>query len=449
MTLPIYPIVRFTEWDKLTHDMRERARAAGYHEKFWNKLGTLPAEEMDYASLKPEVRKFLEGVPISAKSWDCYVNHYRNYDWGELGEAQARYTALGWTAGMWDSGETPKEEGKYWNDLTAVQQQAATGLCYTQEIWDDIAIPLWKKDDGEGGEEGEEDAPDLYSNEETKVAEEKQDIYKQMYGNDDENMAFNGPASAHSDRGIAVPFFRFDPWDLLGPDQKSIAGAALYDEKSWNAIGTNKLESMDWDSIGEKHHTMQKALRHLGFSAEQWDCYMLHYSTYDWRELEDAGVKQFFKDLGYSHATWERREEPDTFGMYWPDLTEAQQNAAYQVGYFREVWDDVSLQFWPRTLSNTVSLKDHVNKHKAAVGVGTSAIFVGLIIVCAYCYWAKSKRKESARVQKEVEMFDGKRFSDYSDEQVITDAIRISSPGSGSEDDGYDDDCQHQVKPIV
>ena len=73
------------------------------------------------------------------------------------------------------------------------------------------------------------------------MAAEKQNIYEQMYGEDDKSMAFNGPASAHNDRGIEVPFFRYVPWELLDPDRQTLAGAAGYDEKTWNAIGTHNL----------------------------------------------------------------------------------------------------------------------------------------------------------------------------------------------------------------
>jgi len=397
--------------------------------------------------------EFLKSLPISAESWDCYVNHYRGYAWGELAdevheEAQKSYVALGWTAAMWDRDDAPEEEGKYWVELTDAQRQAAAGVCHTQETWDEVAIPLWSKDDGEGGVEGEQNADDLYSVEETKVAEEKQDIYEQMYSSNDKGMAFNGPTSAHNHRGIAVPFFRYDPWDLLDPYLKPIARAAEYDTKSWNALGTNKLELMDWEMIGAKHHSVQKALQHLGFTEEQWDCYMLHYRTYDWRELKEAGVQQYYKDLGYSYETWEHEEDPDSYGMYWPDLTAAQREAAYQLGYFREVWDGTSLQFWPRTTSNSAGLKDYVKQHRAAVGGGASALLLGLILVCACGFRIIAKRKKTTGITREVEMYGGKRFTDYNDDPAIAGVTRVRS-NSGSEVDGCDEDDQHDAKLIV
>ena len=342
--LPPYPTVRFTPWGGLSPQDRHGANAVGYQAKSWNRPGTLAAEASRHAALEPAMAAFLGIASIDAASWDCYVNHYRAYNWTELGEeARTSYATLGWTPDAWGNGTEPAEEGKYWADLTAEQRHAAAKVCYVQPSWDDVAIPLWKEDDGAGGEEGEEDAEDPYSAQEDEVAEEKQDLYEQMYDGDadpGETAAFDGPASAHNDRGIAVPFFRYEPWDLLDPALKTIAQRARYDEKSWNAVGTHKLERVDWDTIGRDAPDVQRALLELGFSKEQWDCYMLHYRTYSWGELEDAGVKQFFKDLGYTHAHWDRGKEPDSFGMYWPDLKVAQQNALYQVGYFRELWDE-------------------------------------------------------------------------------------------------------------
>lgn len=448
--LPRYPSVRFTAWDQLSHDVRQRARDADYNEKNWNKVNTFEAEDFDYESLKPRFQDFIDNLPISAESWDCWVNHYRNYEWDEFTPSvETSYMALGWTDDMWNGDEEPEEEGKYWGDLTAVQQQAATSICYTQQIWDEVEIPLWDDDDGEGGEKGEQDASDLYSNMETKVVEEKQDIYEQIYGGDDKSgIAFDGPASAHNDRGIEVPFFRYDPWDLLDPELKAIAKKADYDEKSWNAIGTNEWEQMDWEAIGDEDRATQRALHKMGFSEDQWDCYMLHYRTYEWIELEEAGVKQFFKILGYSHKSWELDVTPEADGMYWPDLTEEQRNAAYQVGYFREVWDEVSLQFWPRTTSNSASLKEYVKKHRAAVGGGTSALLVGLIVVLAFGCRFMSKKKKTPRGTKDFEMSGGDRFTDYSDETATNDGTSGTS-GSGSDDNVYDEDYQPETKPIV
>ena len=340
--LPPYPTVRYTAWDDLAPPVRAAAAAAGYGEKSWNRPHTLAAEELDYASLEPAMHDLLAAAAVSDASWDCHVNHYRNYEWQELEErdVQKSYKALGWDEDMWCGSEEPDEEGWYWGDLTPAQQDAAAAACYSPQTWDEVSIPLWGEDDQEGGVTGERDAADPYSAQEQQVQEEKQVIYAQLYPDDDRGMEINGPASAHNDRGIPVPLFRYDPWDALAPEVRSAAARAGYKEKDWNAIRTNGLEKMGWETIGDKHPATQKALRQLGFSEATWDAYMLHYNTYEWGELRDAGVQDYFKALGYSRNDWDQDSLAPACGLYWPDLTDEQREAAYQVGYFRETWDE-------------------------------------------------------------------------------------------------------------
>jgi hypothetical protein len=43
---------------------------------------------------------------------------------------------LGWRHDMWNRNQPPSSENKNWSDLTAQEQAAATGLGFTQDIWD-------------------------------------------------------------------------------------------------------------------------------------------------------------------------------------------------------------------------------------------------------------------------------------------------------------------------
>lgn len=441
--LPTMPDVRFTKWDHLEHEQRDHARKMGYNEKSWNKPGQFEAEKMDYGSLVPFQKSELVSLGITGSQWDCYVNHFRNYDWVDLsGGQQSAYTTLGWKPDTWDTGDTTEIEGKYWEDLTSDQRKAATSLCYTNNIWDEVAIPLWSEDDGEGGSFEKDDKADLYSAKETEVAEEKQDTYEAMYDPNDRNKdAFQGPASAHNDRGIEVPFFRYDPWDLLPADLKAQAINAGYDEKTWNDIGSHKIEKDDWETIGKNAPKKYKALKDMGFSGKQWDCYMSHYASYEWAELKEAGVQHYYEELGFSHRTWDTDTKPETDGLYWPDLTVQQQNAAYQLGYFREVWDEVSLQFWPRTTANTASLKAYAKQHPAAVGGGlatTLTLLVGMVFCCVYLCRSKKRSTKS-----DLEMFPS-GFPGYSDDPAL-DNIDSSITGV----DTYGDDDYNDPNPIV
>lgn len=53
-------------------------------------------------------------------------------------ETVTAWEDLGWNETIWESGENlPDTEDKFWADLTANEEMAATTLCYFQEIWDE------------------------------------------------------------------------------------------------------------------------------------------------------------------------------------------------------------------------------------------------------------------------------------------------------------------------
>lgn len=47
-----------------------------------------------------------------------------------------------------------------------------------------------------------------------------------------------------------------------------------------------------------------------GVTEEQWDCYINHYSDYDWDELINATVVEYFITLGWNQESWETKD-PD------------------------------------------------------------------------------------------------------------------------------------------
>ena len=75
--------------------------------------------------------------------WDCWINHYENYDWEELGPRDANvqtwWEVLGWTEAAWDDGEGETiTSDMIWVDLTPEQRAAAEFLCYDQNEWDGV-----------------------------------------------------------------------------------------------------------------------------------------------------------------------------------------------------------------------------------------------------------------------------------------------------------------------
>ena len=76
--------------------------------------------------------------------WDCHVNHYAGYSWGELIQyGYVQYMrALGWNQGNWEGNkEAPKSEYLEWNELSSEQRDAATQICYFEDLWNGLTIP--------------------------------------------------------------------------------------------------------------------------------------------------------------------------------------------------------------------------------------------------------------------------------------------------------------------
>ena len=425
MAVPAYPDFRFTAWEDLSTTIRDHAHAAGYQGKTWNEPGLQEIEKLDWESLEEAVRAEMEGMGFTAPQWDCYMNHYRNYEWEDLEDDAANlhlqepFKTLGWTHQSWDEDEKPDLEGKYWEDLAPNEKEAASTLCYTQTLWDEVAIPLWGQDDGVGSN-------DLGENSDTgdEAVEEKTDIYETIYDPNDRSTfdGPTGPGTAHNSRDIPIPMFRYDPWDELAPEIQQLAIKVKYNEKNWNSFSLKGLENKNFDIIGQKYPAVLQALKDMGFSANQWDCYISHYKSYEWDELKEEGVQKYFHALGWTHKMWAEGDKPDVADMYWPDLTEEQQDAAYELCYFRETWDDVGLQFWPRTTANTdwkAYATEYAKTHPAASGVATMVIvtiLVGLIFCVGCCCRPRRIARGSSQKDHDLEMF-GNDLDAYRDDE--------------------------------
>jgi hypothetical protein len=87
------------------------------------------------------------GFDAEGEMWDCYINHYGYYDWTELElyDLEKAYEELGWDADIWNGPETayPPSNEAYWADLSVVEKEAASTLCYFQENWDFLDLEQW------------------------------------------------------------------------------------------------------------------------------------------------------------------------------------------------------------------------------------------------------------------------------------------------------------------
>ena len=142
-----------------------------------------------------------------------------------------------------------------------------------------------------------------------------------------------------------IPEKRYIEWAMLSDTDKGYAKDNLsYDKTSWNVPGTNSVEGWSFHDLYDDE--VEGAL-HLGLDSDTWDCHINHYYGYWWEDLEKDGHDRHFSVLGWNEDMWDNETSyPETDYMYWDELSPAQQAAAEQVCYFRELWDMIDITNW-------------------------------------------------------------------------------------------------------
>ena len=275
-----------------------------------------------------------------------YVNHYFGLDWDELSDYGVldSVRALGWTQDSWDNDRNPpKSEDKFWDELSDDEKEAADDLCFFAETWDQTDLNDWE--------------------------------------------------------GTAWPESRYWTWDGLDSSEQKLMQVAGYSKDTWNNPGKASFESLSWEELGE---TQQEALLEYGFYEAQWNCFMTHYEDYDWFELVLEEVAEYFETLGWTEATWQSGEEPWAWNADWNELSESQQDAAWEICYFRELWDEVPLPDWPdSTVSGGPMNKPSRLQSSDSGGRPGVWIFLMILFLCACIGFYFCKRRKDGK-----EVFD-------------------------------------------
>lgn len=140
LSIPL-PMFRYVEWMVLSSETQMLAGLLGYTSDLWNVLGTASVESMSFNVIKesdePERLDYISTLGFSKPSWDCYINHYRNFSWQGLHTAgvQSYYATLGWTEALWNGTIPPTSESTIWDGLTRDEIVAAESLCYLEPTW--------------------------------------------------------------------------------------------------------------------------------------------------------------------------------------------------------------------------------------------------------------------------------------------------------------------------
>jgi hypothetical protein len=314
------PYLRYSSWNGLNETLRASAARLGYTLDTWNTFSAR-IEKMSYRSIYvASAGKVIDWDEIITQQmgytptqWDCYINHYSDQGWKNLHRigVQRHFVQLGWNQTRWEEKNSPESRSKHWTDLTDAEQDAATAVCYFQQTWDGDAldnVEAW--------------ADFRYMNEGTKSPQ-------------------SPPTGLFS---IPVPRSRYVEWSALQPKIQNDATALAYTESTWNEFSAD-IEKRSFGEIQGSSGTSDQITRviNMGFSQEQWDCWISHYRGYSWDDLSVQGVQNYFIQLGYTADRWLNDDPPQTVSLAWSNLDDFQRVAAQSLCWFRQTWDGITL----------------------------------------------------------------------------------------------------------
>lgn len=288
-----FPGFRFTTWNSLPPHYRDLAVQAGYEEMSWNSVGTYALEKMAWSDMTNATqRDALRDMGFDANTWDCYMNHYWSYSWIDLvvEGLHAEAQVLGFTAQLWDNGSQVATDSSDWVGLSDGEKRAARALCYFEGTWD-------------------------------------------------------GGYTLHDMPGqpILYPYFRFQPWSYLTPQEKALATIVGWEDSTWDTPVSADVTDSAFDDLPEE---ARQAAMELGFYQEQYDCWINHYFGYSWEELVDYDMATYFETLGFTQDLFETQGRPESYDLDWRDLSDDQKAAADELCFTEDIWNQIQVILW-------------------------------------------------------------------------------------------------------
>lgn len=138
------------------------------------------------------------------------------------------------------------------------------------------------------------------------------------------------------------PAKRYTPWQSLSSADQSTAQSTLgYTPITWNVPNLAPVEQLGWWQFTD---TQKSGAQSLGFSEDQWDCFINHFTSYTWAELDQFGHQSAYETLGWTEDSWDGSgESPESESKWWGQLTSSEKAAANQLCYFQDNWNLVDM----------------------------------------------------------------------------------------------------------
>lgn len=120
-----------------------------------------------------------------------------------------------------------------------------------------------------------------------------------------------------------------------------------FEEMTWNVPFTNPLEHVWWGGLNQ---TQKQGANVIGFvdpEGEVWDCFQNHYDDYDWKDLVQYNLSEYYIALGWTKEAWDGKvPPPPSENTTWANLTVTEQSAAHELCFFVNTWDQVNMLNW-------------------------------------------------------------------------------------------------------
>ncbi|KAL7517547.1 hypothetical protein ACHAWX_002466 [Stephanocyclus meneghinianus] len=150
------------------------------------------------------------------------------------------------------------------------------------------------------------------------------------------------PTAAAQNFPYEKPAKRYTPWQSLSSADQSTAESSLgYTPITWNVPALDPVEQFGWWQFTD---AQKSGAQSLGLNEDQWDCFINHYTSYTWAELVQYDLSSAYETLGWSENSWEgNAATPASESKWWGQLTESEKEAANQLCYFQDNWNQVDM----------------------------------------------------------------------------------------------------------
>lgn len=361
------PVARYCPWDVYTKEEKIFLSGdLGYTRRKWNYVTEFSVEKVKFSELNSTVQNGYVSLGFNAAKHDCCNGHFAGYSWSDLAgggydEILAALTIIGHTEDSWTNNLGTSNDGVAWVDLPDSVRDAATSkLCYNEQLWNKNTLPWPAGTVLPNGSDLATPNPTSLTNDPTKSPvtpspskSSPPSVKASSLPTPNPTVSspptFVGCRPRYDDTMYWCPFERYCEWDYYPLSVKTNYRLSVgYGRDDWNFVAESPVEAMSFSTLTDEQ---QAGLSDIGFNEDKHDCCLNHYNDYDWSDFDPEygfqTVLDALETLGYNEVMWQNSIAAAYERFGWDDLPEQVQNAAYEMCWSKETWNQEDLADWP------------------------------------------------------------------------------------------------------